>query len=281
MVAISRLRRTHRAGRHADDRFWATYRPWRRKARFGFVIVALLTMAMMMSFALIWPSWRQFVAGCTVGILVAMYVCLIDSPPEWIDRKRRGRDGERRTEQRLRPLERRGWQVAHDIDTGRGNIDHVVVGPPGVYLLETKNLTGEASVANGILTITRGDDDRDAWRSDSIGRTVKRSAIELRNELQKRIGVRWVQGVVVLWCDFPAGWVESESVVYLHGDRLHDWLHSQPARLGAEVLGRAGSWCEHLHADGPVPRAAVDGLASGRDVAPCEAVRRRRGTTRT
>jgi len=38
-------------------------------------------------------------------------------------------------------------------------------------------------------------------------------------------------GIVVIWGEFPAGVVETEKVVYLHGDRLADWLHLQPAKL--------------------------------------------------
>jgi hypothetical protein len=180
MVGIPQLRRRPRAGRHADEWFWATYRPWRRRARLAFALVAAVMAAIMMSLALIWPWGWQFLAGCTFGMLVAMYICLVDTPPEWIDRKRRGRDGERRTEQRLRPLERRDWRAGHDIDSGRGNFDHAVVGPPGVYLLETKTLTGVASVKQGVLSIARGHDDRDTWSSCSVGVGVKRSAIELR-----------------------------------------------------------------------------------------------------
>ena len=213
--------------------------------------------AFMMSLAWLWPQWSQFVVGCTFGMLAAMYMCLIDSPPEWIDRKRRGRDGERRTERRLRPLERSGWRVAHDIDSGRGNLDHVVVGPSGVYLLETKNLTGEASVDQGILSIARGDDDRDTWRSDSIGSAVKRSALELRNELRGQTGLRWVQPIIVLWCDFPAGYVESESVVYLHGDRVYDWLNNQAPKLTPDAVDRLGDVIERLEQDGVRPSAGV------------------------
>ena len=215
------------------------------------MLVAPLTAAGMVLFALIWPSLWQFFAGCTTGMLMTMYMCLIDSPPEWIDRKRRGRDGERRTERRLRPLERRGWRVVHDIDKGRGNIDHVVVGPPGAYLLETKHLTGEASVAAGVLTIKRGDDERDLWASDTVGSAVKSSAVALRNELVSAAGIHFVQGVVVLWCDFPQEYVESESVVYLHGDRVHDWLYNQPPRLAPGAVAQAGDRLD---------RAATEGL---------------------
>src|SRR3954467_12133949 len=109
------FRRRFRAGQHADSWFWHTYRPWRRRARFAFLVIAPVEIAIMMSLSLLTPGMRQFYAGVTVGMLVAMYVCLIDSPPEWIDRKRRGRDAERSVEKQLLPLEHRGWRVVHDV----------------------------------------------------------------------------------------------------------------------------------------------------------------------
>ncbi len=49
-----------------------------------------------------------------------------------------GAAGERRVAQRLRRLQRRGWIVRHDVDRGRGNIDHLAAGPGGVFTIETK-----------------------------------------------------------------------------------------------------------------------------------------------
>ncbi len=40
----------------------------------------------------------------------------------------------------------RDWHVLHDIYLGRGNIDHVVVGPGGVYAVETKSHRGRIAV---------------------------------------------------------------------------------------------------------------------------------------
>ena len=58
------------------------------------------------------------------------------------------------TERELRSVERQGWVVAHDLQGRFGNVDHLVVGPGGVYLLDSKNWSGEVSVANGLATVT-------------------------------------------------------------------------------------------------------------------------------
>ncbi len=53
-----------------------------------------------------------------------------------------GLNGERVVADTLRPLEREGWRVYHDIPASNNgkafNLDHVVVGPNGVALIETK-----------------------------------------------------------------------------------------------------------------------------------------------
>jgi Nuclease-related domain len=53
---------------------------------------------------------------------------------------RRGADGERRTARLLAPLERHGWAVLHDlaIPGSPANIDHLVVGPGGVLVIDSK-----------------------------------------------------------------------------------------------------------------------------------------------
>ncbi len=53
---------------------------------------------------------------------------------------RRGARGERRTARRLRKLVQAGWTVLHDlaIPGSRANGDHLLIGPPGVFLVDSK-----------------------------------------------------------------------------------------------------------------------------------------------
>lgn len=55
-----------------------------------------------------------------------------------ISTTKRGLEGELATAQLLTPLLSEGWQLFHDLPMKRGNIDHVLVGPTGVYAIETK-----------------------------------------------------------------------------------------------------------------------------------------------
>lgn len=62
---------------------------------------------------------------------------------------RRGADGEQEVGWQLRKLGD-GWKVIHGVPVGTGDtdIDHVVIGPPGVFTLNTKNHLG------GRVTVT-------------------------------------------------------------------------------------------------------------------------------
>jgi hypothetical protein len=57
---------------------------------------------------------------------------------------RRGAAGERRTARLLGPLEREGWAVLHDLAVpgSRANIDHLVIGPGGVFVIDSKQYRG-------------------------------------------------------------------------------------------------------------------------------------------
>jgi Nuclease-related domain len=57
---------------------------------------------------------------------------------------RRGAAGERRTAPLLDPLERHGWAVLHDLAVpgSRANIDHLVIGPGGVFVIDSKQYRG-------------------------------------------------------------------------------------------------------------------------------------------
>jgi hypothetical protein len=65
-----------------------------------------------------------------------------------------GAEGERRTARQLGELAPRGWFLLHDVHwPGRplANLDHVLVGPGGVVVVDAKNWTGKVEIRAGIL----------------------------------------------------------------------------------------------------------------------------------
>jgi hypothetical protein len=63
-----------------------------------------------------------------------------------IGRWRRGAEGEEVVGEILEKMSADGWHVIHDVSFGRGNIDHIAIGPGGVFAVETKSHGGQLSV---------------------------------------------------------------------------------------------------------------------------------------
>lgn len=87
--------------------------------------------------------------GMRMGLSLAAALALVLGGAWYLAREmfRRGNYylgwfGERMTAEELEPLREQGWRVFHDVPAERGgiefNIDHVLVGPGGVFSIETK-----------------------------------------------------------------------------------------------------------------------------------------------
>jgi hypothetical protein len=63
-----------------------------------------------------------------------------------IDRRVRGNRGEEGVGKILTAMSAEGWCTLHDSVLGRGNIDHIVVGPGGLFTVETKSHRGRIDV---------------------------------------------------------------------------------------------------------------------------------------
>jgi hypothetical protein len=92
---------------------------------------------------------------------------------------RRGVEGERRTAQLLAPLRNLGWTVLHDrrIPGSAANVDHLVVGPSGVWVVDSKLWQGRVKVmGDGRLWYGRRclDDDLRVlrWATGEVGRAL-------------------------------------------------------------------------------------------------------------
>lgn len=70
---------------------------------------------------------------------------------------RLGRDGERAVAEHLEWLRRSDFVVFHDVPNGDANVDHVLIGPRGVFTIETKTLSKprrgdcKVSVQDGVV----------------------------------------------------------------------------------------------------------------------------------
>jgi hypothetical protein len=115
------------------------------------------------------------------------------------------------------------WMIEHDVPRERGNWDHMVVGPPGVFLLDSK-FFHEAAAVEGDVLVTG------SRRYE--GRGFRGPAVGLSEELERLAPPRpWVQAVVVLWAEFPQRDHQRDHVAYVRGHDLVVWLERQPQRI--------------------------------------------------
>jgi len=122
--------------------------------------------------------------------------------------------GERIVAEHLEPLKQHGWRIFHDVPCQNNgtkfNIDHIAVGPEGVYAIETKTRRKGGA--------RPGFDDHKAyfdgsrlvwpWGEDNHGlEQAERSAMWLAESLKAETGERvFVTPILTL----PGWWVESK-----------------------------------------------------------------------
>src|ERR1035438_101298 len=87
---------------------------------------------------------KRFLAS-EVALLVSMFVISRYVLP-LVERRDRGATGEEQVGGLLDQLSDREWRVIHDASLGRGNMDHIAIGPPGVFTVETKSHPGPVRV---------------------------------------------------------------------------------------------------------------------------------------
>jgi hypothetical protein len=63
-----------------------------------------------------------------------------------VDRRDRGASAEEHVGSLLEALPAEQWRVFHDASLGRGNIDHILIGPSGAFTVETKSHPGPVRV---------------------------------------------------------------------------------------------------------------------------------------
>jgi Nuclease-related domain len=142
---------------------------------------------------------------------------------------RRGAVGERRTARLLAPLERHGWSVLHDlvVPGSRANIDHLVIGPGGVFVIDSKQYRGQLQLdPSGRLWHGR-------YPLAPALRAVSFEADQAAQVLPDP-GVPVVPIVAVHGAQVPWGKVVTDGVPVVPARRLPSMLRQLPAVLGPE-----------------------------------------------
>lgn len=156
-----------------------------------------------------------------------------DTPPAKVTQWELGAWAEQWTAKQLRQLRRRGWAVLHDrlLHPDRPqNVDHVVVGPAGVHVLDSKRWpgTGHVDTTTGQVTVTNTDAPDPGPTSRDVASAARGLAHQVCTHLKLAHGrASWVQAVIVVWGDFPQQDVHVNNVGHVTGDHLRAWLRAQ------------------------------------------------------
>jgi Nuclease-related domain len=142
---------------------------------------------------------------------------------------RRGAAGERRTARLLTPLERRGWAVLHDlaIPGSKANIDHLVIGPGGVLVVDSKQYRGRLLLDSyGLLWHGRhllvSSLRKVRWQADQADEVLGVADIAVA-------GIMAVHGAGVPW-----GLLQRDGVTVAPARRVPDLVQALPPILGPE-----------------------------------------------
>jgi hypothetical protein len=146
---------------------------------------------------------------------------------------RRGAAGERRTARLLGPLQRQRWVVLHDlaVPDSRANLDHLVIGPGGVFVIDSKQYRGQY---RGRLQL---DPTGRLWHGRyPLAPTLRAVSFEADQAAQvlPDPGVAVVPIVAVHGARVPWGKVVIDGVPVVPARRLPSMLRQLPAVLGPE-----------------------------------------------
>jgi len=120
------------------------------------------------------------------------------------------------------------YDVFHDVDTGHGDIDHIVLSQDhGVFVIETKSHFGEVTVRNGELLI-----DGQPPEKDFIAQ-VLRNTMWLKQRIKETTGLDpWIQPVIVFTRAFVREWKPVRGILLRNRKHLVEAIEKTRANQG-------------------------------------------------
>jgi hypothetical protein len=157
--------------------------------------------------------------GSEVALLALIFVIMRYVLP-LVERHDRGATGEEQVGGLLDRLAGDGWHVIHDASLGRGNVDHILIGPAGVFTVETKSHPGPIKVGR------------------VHGATL--SQAQAQRKAIERVTGEMVEALIVFsraWVDKPLA--RRKGVRVTPARMLAGYLERRPATLTREQVQEA------------------------------------------
>jgi hypothetical protein len=211
---------TWRRARAAEWAAWTRSLPWRVAATLGAAAAGAVLGSLL-------AARLRLVLGALAAVAAGWGLRFRPSPDAvaW----RQGAAGEQRTARLLAALERQGWVVLHDlaIPGSQANLDHLVIGPGGVFVIDSKQYRGRLQL----------DPSGRLWHGryplaptlQAVSFEADRAALVLTDPDVVVVPIVAVHGAQVPW-----GKVVMQGVPVVAARRLPSMLRQLPAVLGPE-----------------------------------------------
>ena len=190
---------------------------------FAYCITSAVVLWALLDGALATPVWLVLSVGPVVAYASRRSLADLVRP---IVAEHSGRDDVVRE---LGPLADRSYIIGHDVDLGRGTVDHLVVGPSGVYAIERTARHGRFALKGAKLTCSGLPAQRLVERASNAAAIVsRRLALAGVDE--------FVTPVLALTrAERTFGTIALRNVSVVHADDLAAWINRRPVAL--ETLG--------------------------------------------
>ncbi len=185
---------------------------------------ATLSLAQVASSPVLMTALLIFVA------ISAFFIWFVTSIPKWItdrldkqiEEHRRGQDGEERVVEIVLQALDGNWQLFRNVNLpgrNKGDLDLVLVGPPGVWVLEVKNFNGTYRNVDESWEYRRGNNWKTVHRNPS--KQALNNAYRLKNFLKADRVNAFVNSAIV--------WANQESPLFVENPSVTIWRYNRLA----------------------------------------------------
>jgi hypothetical protein len=205
----------------------------------GATLILMLSVYLLVQ-AVVSPAWGAAAAGAVALMMLSTFL----EVPQTIDAWRIGADGERRTGRDLQGLADAGFVVLHDrrVPGYGGNVDHIAIGPSGVWAIETKSIAGKVEIHGDSLTIGRRKQDKAV---DQVYREATAVQIAMANWLTP-LGLTVTPVICLHRGELPWFNKTVRGVRLASGRQLVRLLRDGEARLSADQVQALGREADRL-----------------------------------